>query len=1248
MSCQYTVPYRAKQGSSFCLRDEDGLQRSDDHGQGKSKPPNGTRNVCAFRNDDVKSFRGDFSHQKAIVGGQCSVKGHSNPDRSKVVRRLLTTLAAGRKGGRAVQAATMELIRKKMKPYQPSEQLVVRDSVSLSMDEDLSDDVEDEVFIRDGRTCRTYEDRGAKRPLMAPRRKYGKATSGNGSAGGSGAGGVRSSSPILKKYRRRKCWKCCEPFCYGLAAVTVLIGLIVLAALLLTAFPQPLQKIKIWFHKESAFSSAVIRDKFSSLMYTANGVPYDGAGGTNGTLEIVPCTQITVQNVWTRVIARVNSESPLRKLDANGDGVDDVIVGYGIDEMIDEGIRGYIPQCTSRKTGITDLCGGGLLALNGINGETLWQRWTSFTIFSLKCNIDINSDGGNDCVAAGRGGLILAIDGHNGRILWELKDYSDLESYAEISIDLYTINVVRDLNNDAIADIIAVHVEETQRAHGGHIKLISGATGAILRSIPTPYREEMFVPIQVLTRPDGADMFLVVTGGQNSPGGIYVLKQQNLMKYPGESAFEPIVRMESSGFMVPAVLSDLNGDGIEDIVVSSFNSTVYAFDGANRTQLWSFTIADSESVSSIVPGRFDHDNVTDFMVKYNTGPGFPIYYYSQTMIINGTNGKPFLDVSIKDAGGPNGLLGGITISQTGGGDFFLHWQMQCRNHTADTTDEYQFIPESDVIQQSRADTCALRYNQSSMLKLYAITRHVEPPGAVIFSSDDLTIRLNETGTADQQQQTFVAPMKHPKMKLRGRNDGHSSATMRKSSSIEAPAVGQAPNAAADVHMDKKLSPSQRTSDHPVGVVVESPGQAAQLGAARRKDIFRAQQPAAEQSIDTLAAEEEAKRQEKMALNNVYKKYIYNANDDETDGVELAGAPGMGEGVRGDERKPYIYLPYDQMEQEAPNPFLTNQIPPVPGAGGLDYDYGAPPPLEDDGRPIPSPYKRPRYRSSGRDVRSKFGVFDDIDLHDRSLEEQVLNESNPNSQIVKKVLLNDEIMDDLKNADPGSKGSKETLWDLEMEKEAKEAMNDVNAMNYEYNNKARRQTATTGSTVNSITTVGTTVSSTSQPTTSSSIKQPTALPNENILPSIASTGVLLKSVGGSGTGTAAPPTTTTTGSPTIDYVFVMNIRESERYPPLFLDTDLSCIQEKLQAYRTYRNEDMLQLEKKFFAQCLKARLPDLTPQYQRFETQIIITRVEIGCACSADLNPAREVCSKLHTYDQQRWTQYMGNEGNGRY
>ncbi|XP_055632215.1 uncharacterized protein LOC129772791 isoform X2 [Toxorhynchites rutilus septentrionalis] len=960
-------------------------------------------------------------------------------------------------------------------------------------------------------------------------------------------------------------------------------GLIVLAALLLTAFPQPLQKIKVWFHKESPFSTVVIRDKFNSLLFS-------GGDSANATLEVVPCTRMTVQKVWTRVIARVNSESPLRKLDVNGDGVPDVIVGYGIDEMVDDA-RGFIPRCTSLKTGLTDMCGGGLMVLNGINGDTLWQRWTSFTIFSLKCAIDINSDGQNDCVAAGRGGLILAVDGKNGNILWELKDYSDLESYAETSIDLYTINVVRDLNNDGIADIMAVHVEETQRAHGGHIKLISGATGIILRSIPTPFREEMFVPIQVLINKDGTEQFLMVTGGQNSPGGIYTLKQESLMKYSNEKDFAPVMRIDSSGIMVPAVLTDLNGDSVEDIVVSSFNSTVYAFDGVNRTQLWAYSIADSESVSSIVPGHFDHDNVTDFMVKYNTGPGFPIYYYSQTTILNGTNGQPFLDSSIKDSGGANSLLGGLTISQTGGGDFFLHWQLQCRNKM-ETTEEYQFIPESDIIQQSRADTCMLRYNQSSVLKLYAINRHVEPPGAVIFSTDDLVIKLNETAS-QQLRESYVAPIKHPKMKLKVKDDGRAANE----------------NQSQQVRMDKKLDQNvalvgaekvDATSDD-IGVIVAEPKNTAH---ELRKQKLREHMLNTNRIPESIENEEETKRKNKLSMNNVYKKYTYNAND----GSDLIGDDGD---------KPYLYLPYDQMDADARNPFLQNEIavPPAP----LDYDYNA---VNDDDNQ--HGYPRPHYRNSGnrfsggRDIRSKFGGFDEVDLHDSVIEEQVFNESNPNSLIVKKVLLNDEMLDELKENDSSSKGSKETLWDLEMEKEAKEAINDVNSINYDYNKEKRQTEGKANSTQPQVTT-------TAEP-----------FPNENILPSIASTGVLLKSLNFSAS------------SPTIDYVFVMNIRESETYPPLFLDKDLSCVQEKLSAYQTFSRDDLLQLEKKFLKQCLKARMPNLKPSYQKFETQIIITRLEIGCTCGEDLNPGREMCSRLHSYDQQRWTEYMGNEGKGSY
>lgn len=142
--------------------------------------------------------------------------------------------------------------------------------------------------------------------------------------------------------------------------------------------------------------------------------------------------------------------------------------------------------------------------------------------------------------------------------------------------------------------------------------------------------------------------------------------------------------------------------------------------------------------------------------------GFPVYYYSQTQIINGKNGSALLDQMINDSGGANSLLGGISISQTFGGDLFLHWQTHCRGKY-DVKEPYQFFPDSDIFLQSRADTCMLRYNASTVLNLYAITRHIKPPGAILFSTDDLVLQLNQTELKQLEKHIAVSPLKHPKL-----------------------------------------------------------------------------------------------------------------------------------------------------------------------------------------------------------------------------------------------------------------------------------------------------------------------------------------------------------------------------------------------------------------------------------------------------------------------------------------------------
>lgn len=92
---------------------------------------------------------------------------------------------------------------------------------------------------------------------------------------------------------------------------------------------------------------------------------------------------------------------------------------------------------------------------------------------------------------------------------------------------------------------------------------------------------------------------------------------------------------------------------------------------------------------------------------------------------------------------------------------------------------------------------------------------------------------------------------------------------------------------------------------------------------------------------------------------------------------------------------------------------------------------------------------------------------------------------------------------------------ESLWDLEIEKEEKERY------------RFKRGT-----------------------TTDENLRQ--NLTNSDVLPAIAGTGILLNSLNKT--------------KSAIDYVFVMNIRESEAFPPLMLKQDIECVEEKLSGYR----------------------------------------------------------------------------------
>lgn len=163
--------------------------------------------------------------------------------------------------------------------YPTVPKLAVRDSID---DDDLTD-IDDEVFIRDGRNgLKLDDDGGVKRPLMAPRRKCKK-----------------SCSFQTHKFPYKALL---VPLCYGITALTIVLGLIILCIFTANIFPMPLTILKNWLTHE-------LKDTVNKS-------------------EIIPCTSLSYKVLWTKSLPKLSSEAPLRSNDVNLDGVEDIIVGF--------------------------------------------------------------------------------------------------------------------------------------------------------------------------------------------------------------------------------------------------------------------------------------------------------------------------------------------------------------------------------------------------------------------------------------------------------------------------------------------------------------------------------------------------------------------------------------------------------------------------------------------------------------------------------------------------------------------------------------------------------------------------------------------------------------------------------------------------------------------------------------------------------------------------------------------------------
>lgn len=353
-----------------------------------------------------------------------------------------------------------------------------------------------------------------------------------------------------------------------------------------------------------------------------------GCFGSNDSIVEQPIEEINLETniVWNTTGENRIMSSP-QTIDLNGDGILDIVTGTGVEEL---------------ET-------GSIIALDGSNGSLIWEVETDGEMFGSAKFGDLNNDQTKDIILGGRNKLLFAINGLNGEVLWQ---FDSNQTERETWFQFYTGIFIEDQDEDGVVDWLTSNGGDPSKGpfeerENGYIMIISGASGKIIAVADTPDGRETYMsPILYQAHPDRAPKILYGTGGETLSGSLWSTEIADIMS-GNISNSKQIITGSQKGFLAPPSLTDLNLDGYLDIVTSTFDGRIVAIDGDNLLEIWSVNVAEhvmngsqlnAESWASPAIGYFNSDNIPDVVAEYVIGE-WPEYMGSSALIIDGESGK---------------------------------------------------------------------------------------------------------------------------------------------------------------------------------------------------------------------------------------------------------------------------------------------------------------------------------------------------------------------------------------------------------------------------------------------------------------------------------------------------------------------------------------------------------------------------------------------------------------------------------
>lgn len=327
----------------------------------------------------------------------------------------------------------------------------------------------------------------------------------------------------------------------------------------------------------------------------------------------------------------VGSFSSARAFDVNGDGCADIL------------------------SGSVGAAHSPIIAVDGRTNEPLWTHASAGEIFGSPTAMT-DADGALQLLFAGRDGTLVALGASDGELRWA----ADIDCFRTgehlTTKNFYNPIVVEDLTEDGVGEIVVVYggdpdIDAYEDRPSSFVLLLDGATGEVLASRETPDLAESYTSVTRVTEPGcGADerpetSFLIGTGGETHRGALFHLPLRELMTHnwcEGIGAREAwgtsIARGDNlRGFIAPAAHVDLNGDGVDDILIASAGGGLHALDGGDFAELWHHNFHGEEtSATPTVARQAGGSDVVGWGVLNGV---FPHYTKSVLRIVDASTGE---------------------------------------------------------------------------------------------------------------------------------------------------------------------------------------------------------------------------------------------------------------------------------------------------------------------------------------------------------------------------------------------------------------------------------------------------------------------------------------------------------------------------------------------------------------------------------------------------------------------------------